>query len=70
MNTPGVLFKKEKETSRRNKCVFYEPNAETLFEDTFEFPSAITYTLENLKLYMMEAMLLHNDKIVDYIIEL
>lgn len=35
-----------------------QPNAETLFENTFEFSFAITYTLENPKLYMMNAMLL------------
>ncbi|KKI91346.1 beta-glucuronidase [Bacillus sp. SA1-12] len=45
------------------------PNAETLLENTFEFPSAITYTLENPKVYMMDAKLLYNDKAVDDLID-
>ncbi|ADL50469.1 glycoside hydrolase family 2 protein [Clostridium cellulovorans] len=45
------------------------PNAETLFENTFEFSSAIIYTLENPKLYMMNAMLLYNDEVVDDLID-
>ena len=45
------------------------PNVETLLESTFEFPSAITYTLENPKLYTMNAVLLYNNKAVDDIID-
>jgi len=45
------------------------PNAETLLEETFEFPSAIPYTLENPYLYTINAMLLHNNTIVDDIID-
>jgi beta-galactosidase/beta-glucuronidase len=45
------------------------PKAETLLENTFEFPSAIAYTLENPKLYTMNGTLLYEDKIVDDIID-
>lgn len=45
------------------------PKAETLLENTFEFPCAIAYTLENPKLYTLKAVLLSEDKIVDDIID-
>ncbi|MEH7495701.1 glycoside hydrolase family 2 protein [Neobacillus niacini] len=46
-----------------------QPNYETLLESTFEFPSALTYTLENPTLYKMDAKLLYNDKAVDDLID-
>ncbi len=45
------------------------PDSETRFEDTFEFPSAIPYTLEAPQLYTMNALLLHNDIVVDDLID-
>ncbi|PAD66653.1 beta-glucuronidase [Bacillus sp. 7586-K] len=46
-----------------------QPNAKTRLKETFEFPFAIPYTLENPKLYMMNAKLLENEKVVDDIID-
>lgn len=45
------------------------PNAETLMEEVFEAPFAVPYTLEEPKLYMMNAMLMYKDKIVDDLID-
>lgn len=44
-------------------------NGNTMIEKTFKFPFATTYTLENPKLYMMNAMLCYKDKIVDDLID-
>ncbi len=45
------------------------PNTETQIENTFEFPYAVAYTMENPKLYMMNATLLYQDKAVDDLID-
>lgn len=45
------------------------PKAETLLENNFEFPSAITYSLENPKLYTMNATLIYNNTAVDDMID-
>lgn len=44
-------------------------NGDTLLEDTFEFPQAITYTPENPKLYTMNAALLYKNDPVDDLID-
>lgn len=44
-------------------------NAETQLENTFAFPAATTYTLENPKLYMLEAKLFDKEKEVDDFID-
>ena len=41
------------------------PNSETVLENTFKFPSAIPYTLENPELFILNAAILHNNAIVD-----
>ncbi len=49
--------------------IMLQPNDESLFNDTFEFPSAVAYTLKNPKLYMMNATLLYNNEAVDDLID-
>ena len=45
------------------------PGTDTFIENTFEIPYAIPYTLEEPKLYMMNAMLIYKDKIIDDLID-
>ncbi|NLK75306.1 MAG: beta-glucuronidase [Clostridiales bacterium] len=45
------------------------PDGETILEDTFEFSSAISYSLDNPKLYTMTGTLLHNNESVDDLID-
>lgn len=45
------------------------PGTDTFIEKTFEIPYAIPYTLEEPKLYIMNAMLIYKDKIIDDLID-
>lgn len=45
------------------------PDGETILEDTFEFSSAVSYNLDNPKLYTMIGTLLYNNRPVDDLID-
>lgn len=57
----------DEEVSFNDKAL--PPHTETRMENSYEFRSAIPYTLENPKLYRMEAKLLYNEKEVDDLID-
>lgn len=45
------------------------PNTETIYEETYEFPSVVPYSPDNPKLYTMTGILLHNNKPMDDLID-